>query len=119
MARGYCERFKKAESKNWKETAKDRRTWLIRREPTQSCSAIWWWPYLLICFHGHTYIIYIYIYTYTVAGLKRLTGRDAPGLCLWASKSLCMIACPLFTNCVTDLQSEPWIALWNYRMHIA
>jgi hypothetical protein len=27
MARGYHGRFKKAESKNWKEITKDRRTW--------------------------------------------------------------------------------------------
>ena len=29
--------------KNWKERAKDRRTWLRRRNPTKGCSAKWWW----------------------------------------------------------------------------
>jgi len=39
------EDLKKLEVKNWKETAKDRRTWLRRRKPTNGYSAKrrWWW----------------------------------------------------------------------------
>ena len=35
MARGCHGRFKKAESENWKETAKDRRTWRDLAEKTK------------------------------------------------------------------------------------
>jgi len=36
------EDLKELKVKNWEETAKDRRTWLRRRNPTKGFIARWW-----------------------------------------------------------------------------